>query len=838
MIPPKGRARPARTTRPEAHKKRLLLILGCAGAAAVAAIVAATAAIKRPPPAPPPSKPAAVRPEFSVMIHHRDLGRDRKISALVRANVAFKPDDLVLVDDRGGKYTPSLEDARECFLREIQGAPSGTAVSYRVTSEAASLDMLLPDGTTKPIYRRSGKESEHPFGPPIPYEDWRISARGELSPNFDFDLEIRAKPAADRPFPINPRDFLLITDQGTVLAPQVRMDTDPIRLHYAGVPRSTRMIRFQTCFRSERLEYMVFPVAPAEEPRPAPAAASKAEPPKHPPVEGLRARFEAMLADPVAALKFLAESPSAESRRLAREGLARFIPEDIAAGLKASVEGREEDAERPLVRAALLSDPYSPDLSRQLIRTLLLLKRPRRTTTGCAACGGAGSAPCPACRNGLVEGPCARCGTKGQAACILCEGSGTMDHYGFKGTLTLTIPRDIRIKYQGRMGTLNAQTVTYRMGPCEDGGFALRTESVVSSSGARKTDSLRQPCTKFWEEMKLFVFNGKAKIQILNPQGHTVPLSPVAAKRFFADYEHCKGGRVTCERCAGRKTETCPSCAGTGKAMQLCAECEGASLRACRSCRGYGDASWLAGLLPAGSAPELCGALERQAAEIKAWLDERARRDSRRGELARRLEEARKGLDPTAKITPHTLEVTCPRCKGQGGECEECWGAGRREYYEGTPQYERYAAVERLKRRLEEAERAPPEPPKPGIIAAAEAATTAGPPKPQPMQPPADQPRRPAAALPVPLEVRELIIKADAFHETGRAHLEKAKTSSDQAVWMEAAARALADLKQAQTLYTTAQEKLDELGVEIPRDLLQKFRLNMQALVMARRTAP
>ncbi len=55
---------------------------------------------------------------------------------------------------------------------------------------------------------------------------------------------------------------------------------------------------------------------------------------------------------------------------------------------------------------------------------------------------------------------------------------------------------------------------------------------------------------------------------------------------------------------------------------------------------------------------------------------------------------------------------------------------------------------------------------------------------------------------------------------------------------MDAAVKALADLKQAQTLYATAQERLDALGIEVPKELLSKFRINMQALILARRTVP
>jgi len=50
--------------------------------------------------------------------------------------------------------------------------------------------------------------------------------------------------------------------------------------------------------------------------------------------------------------------------------------------------------------------------------------------------------------------------------------------------------------------------------------------------------------------------------------------------------------------------------------------------------------------------------------------------------------------------------------------------------------------------------------------------------------------------------------------------------------------KALADFKNAQILYTAAQEKLDETGAPVPRTLLDKYRTNMQGLVMARKQVP
>src|SRR5436190_18750805 len=114
--------------------------------------------------------------------------------------------------------------------------------------------------------------------------------------------------------------------------------------------------------------------------------------------DDLAKKFEALRAtDPVAALKFLAQNPGEPSQKLARPMIAKQITQDVAAGLKASADGKGELAEPAFTRAALLAHNYSPDYSRQLMRLVFLLKQPRKTMTGCATCTGLGAAPCTAC---------------------------------------------------------------------------------------------------------------------------------------------------------------------------------------------------------------------------------------------------------------------------------------------------------------------------------------------------------------------------------------------------------------------------------------------------------
>ncbi|HEX7899239.1 MAG TPA: hypothetical protein VF950_15845 [Planctomycetota bacterium] len=554
------------------------------------------------------------------------------------------------------------------------------------------------------------------------------------------------------------------------------------------------------------------------------------------PQDDLKAKFEAKrAADPLAAFKLLADAGGEPAAKLARPALAQQITADTAAGLKAWAEAKGDVADVHLVRAALLAAPYSPDFSRQLLRTLSLLKVPRKTVTGCGGCKGAGSAPCAGCKDGLVLGPCPRCEAKGTVACVLCDGSGTLDHHGYKGQLVLTIERDTRVpvkddKGKTRFGTLPAQVLTYGMASCAGGSFNLQTRSVVTKTNAEKTGSANQTCETFWKEMRMFAFSGKAKIKVNDPKGQMKTISSMGARRFFGDYEICSGGRVPCDRCAGKKSDPCSTCQGKTQAMLLCAQCEGTLAVPCTVCKGVGDVAWLTRLLP--QAPVLAAALNEQAAQLKGWLDERSRAAFRKADVARRLDDAKKGADATAKFSPDVVDIVCPKCKGSGGECEECWGGGRREFSYGTGPYERYALIDRLTKQVADLAKAPAVPPALAALPLAEA--DAG----TPAKPVTPVTPLPGGPLVIPKSVEEMLRKADTLYESGKVHLEKSKASNDNAVWIEEGLLAVKDLRDAQTLYASAQETLDATGQPVPRELQMKFRTNMQALVMARKQVP
>jgi hypothetical protein len=551
-----------------------------------------------------------------------------------------------------------------------------------------------------------------------------------------------------------------------------------------------------------------------------------------------RAAFEAArAADPVSAFRRLADNPGVPAP-FARAALSRQIGEDLAAGFQAFEAGKLDELDRRFTRAALLADPYAREFSAELFRWILLAKAPHRTLTDCPTCRNLGSAPCTDCQAGRSPQPCPPCGAKGAVPCFLCDGSGTLDHHGYQGTLVLSVTSDTRVSFkndQGKIlrGTLDAQTLTYRMRPCASGSFALDTESVVRKTGVKKSGSTSQPCEKFWKEMKMFVFNGKAKIQVSTPGGKLAPLPPAGARRFFGEYETCEGGRVPCDRCAGRKTDPCSLCAGKGQASLPCASCEGSALRACGNCRGAGDASWLVRVIP--QAPALGEALRRHAALLRDWRAARSIRETRAADLARRLEDARKDADPAAKFNAErgVVDVKCPRCKGAGGDCEECWASGRREHPEGSATYERYALIDRLARQKDAVAKAVPAPlPLLPPLPDADAPVGATPPPPPVVALPAGAP------VAIPKTVEEMIAKADALYQAGRGHLEKSKAAGSDAGWIEEGLQAVKTLRDAQTLYASAQERLDELGRPVPMELQQKIRTALQALVMARKQIP
>jgi hypothetical protein len=130
--------------------------------------------------------------------------------------------------------------------------------------------------------------------------------------------------------------------------------------------------------------------------------------------------------------------------------------------------------------------------------------------------------------------------------------------------------------------------------------------------------------------------------------------------------------------------------------LGACSTCNGSGSTSCPTCLTSGDSSWLAAKIPATTVPALGSCLDTHVKALQDWHEKRAKERARREQVRARLAEARKGLDPTAKLTAEYVNVTCGKCSGKGGTCEEFWGAGRREYLPGTPTHDKYAAAQKL----------------------------------------------------------------------------------------------------------------------------------------------
>lgn len=627
--------------------------------------------------------------------------------------------------------------------------------------------------------------------------------------------------------------------------------------------------------------------------------------------------------DPVAALRELEKKPKddqtvARAQKIVCDGLER----ELSNGLRALADGRADEAEVRLARAATLARPYNEAYAKLLISLVLSSRRQVRLegaalvrgvaedvrgkkpwsdrmarakrdspvrvakdlmaslearakewetaapqpqavdaeaakwmavkfapATTCATCKGAGDVACT-CREGMVAAMCQTCGGPGTITCLLCGGPGTVSHGGYVGTIKLTLSKTITVKVvlangKNAQARIDPQVLTWKLGPCEGkGACQLNTSSQPAGGGkAAAPLTLEQKCGRVWKELRDFAFTGRSRIEIETTGGAMERMEPAAAKRFLADYEKCKDGKLVCERCERKTTNPCPSCSGRGSMPAPCSTCAGAASTLCATCGFVGDTTWIAALAPASSMGGISAALDRHASAVRFWAERRAWAAGRRSDLTAQLKAAKQGLDASAVVGPNHVSLQCPICKGQAGECETCWGTGRREYFEGTPQYEKYAAASRLERQLAELSRdvvvAPPMPDVKLAEVVTQAKPVTPPPPPTPGPGPRPSPGTGGTIASLPESIRQQIGAAEAAYDEGCKNLEAAKGSgSDTQKWIDESRKALSKLREAQGGYTAAQEACDAQGLPVPKELLNKFCKNMQALVMARKQAP
>ncbi|HTF57788.1 MAG TPA: hypothetical protein VK661_11200 [Planctomycetota bacterium] len=546
--------------------------------------------------------------------------------------------------------------------------------------------------------------------------------------------------------------------------------------------------------------------------------------------------------------------------------LTLAVAEDLKQGRAAAAQARIDEALNP--KTSFLAKTYRADIERlrewlkkapdpaavesEVKRWRALM--PPGFASACAACNRTGETNCALCQSGLVPQSCRTCSGKGQGPCSLCKGEGTLPHGGFAGELRIRIDKDFKFKLPGdkRIYTMKAQRLFWTLRPCAGAGSVdLRTVTnpLDPNAGAGSPERHNLKCGELFNQLRANVFTGKARVFTSQYEDARDELKPELMKRLFADYEKCKDGRLPCEACEGRRSGTCSNCAGKGTRLGSCSDCGGAGSTSCAACKTSGDSSWLATKVPATKMPALGGCLDVHVKALAAWQDRRAKEKGKREQVRGQIGQARQGLDPTAKLTAQFVNIACAKCQGKGGACEDCWGVGRREYYPGTPVYERYATAIKLEEQYAKLSQASM-----GVTSAEiqlkiednlldhdfrlPPAPKDGPVQPPPARPPGAGSGIGGEISGLPEDLRTKLAEADKLHEEGKAALTKAKASDDNAVWQTEAKKAVKCFWDAQMKYSEVQETLDERGIDVPRALVDKISTNQQALVMARKTVP
>jgi len=551
--------------------------------------------------------------------------------------------------------------------------------------------------------------------------------------------------------------------------------------------------------------------------------------------------------------------------------LVRAVADDLGKGRAADAKARIEEAlktphlavthraEIERLNAWRTAPPTPAAVEAEVARWYALM--PPGYKSACAACSARGETDCASCQGGVVAQACRMCSGKGEGPCGLCTGKGTLAHSGFNGEIMLKLEKEVRIPFRKRRGrttykVYEPQHLYWSFKPCDGkGNFKLKTESKPLDpkiKPAAPTDE-DLDCNDLFEQLKNFVFTGKAKV-FMGENEASDAITVEQAKKLFADYEKCKDGRIPCDACEGKASGKCASCAGKGSRLGPCGECRGAGANLCAGCGTAPDSAWLKKLIPPELVPALKDGLAKHARALSDWHERRAQARARREEFRARLAEARKGLDPTARLTESALNIACTACQGKKPECPECWGSGRREYYPGTPMHGRYAAARKLEEQLAVLQTASL-----GVSSKEveiyvddvffkrafrlPEASEGKPPEPAPPAAPEPPKGKGGSGIggrieDLSKEHQESIKKADGLHEEGKVALDKAKKTEDNEVWRTESKKAIKLLWEAQAAYAGAQWELEEKGIDIPQALVDKIRVNLEALGLARKQSP
>jgi hypothetical protein len=535
-----------------------------------------------------------------------------------------------------------------------------------------------------------------------------------------------------------------------------------------------------------------------------------------------------------------------------KQGRVKEAQARIDDALKAPFLATTHRAEIERLTAWLKTPPDPKTVEAEIARWNALM--PPGYALACTTCGSKGEADCASCQTGLVMQSCRTCAGKGQGACALCAGKGKLAHGGFAGDVHFHVDKDFKVKQLDSNGnwtkkyySIPAQKMIWTMKPC-GGRNSVQIHSRATPKDPakeKKDETFTLKCSDIFQQLKWYVFSGSAQV-FSGPDMKKDRLSVEEVRKMFSEYEKCEGGKIACDSCEGKGNGVCRPCAGGGMRLGPCSTCAGAGSAGCTACKASGDSAWLAAKVPPHRAPALAACLDNHVKALRIWLDKRSNARARREQVRGQLAEAKKGLDSDAKLTADFVNVKCSKCGGKGGSCEDCWGVGRREYFPGTPIYEKYAKAKKLEEQsalLSKASLGVSSAEiqleiKDSILNSDFKMPAAADVQPPPKQGPGVGSGIGGRIADLPEAMRDAITKADALHEDGKKAYDLAVNAGDDNDKRKAEAVKAKDcFKGALELYSRTLESLDEQGINTPQELNDRYNRNLQALKLARNMA-
>ena len=537
--------------------------------------------------------------------------------------------------------------------------------------------------------------------------------------------------------------------------------------------------------------------------------------------------------------------------------LVAAVAEDLKQGRTKEAQARIDEA----LKAPFLATTHRPEIERlnawvkkapdpkaveaEIARWTSMM--PPGYALACATCGAKGEADCALCQTGLVMQSCRTCAGKGQGACATCGGKGTMPHGGVLGDVIMRVDKMFKYRLPGEKQNriVQPQRIFWNLAPCGGKGLVkLKASSIYFDPKLTPNPPFdgTLPCKDVFAQIKANVFTGKAKF-FAHPKEDKNEMTVEQAQRFFAEYEKCEGGRIPCEMCEGKGQGMCRPCSGKGMRLGPCSGCAGAGAAGCPACKASGDSSWLAAKVLPSRLGVLGACLDAHVRAVLIWQDKRAVARARREQVRGQLVDARKGVEPDAKLTPEFVNVKCDKCGGKGGTCEACWGVGRREYFAGTPMHDKHLKLKKLEEQFALLSKASLGVSSDEIqLVIKDELIDSGFQLPKAADTPLPPKRGGGMGSKVagriadlPQEYRDAIAKADQLNLDGKKAFEIATSGAGELDNRKAeAVRAKDCFRQAAVIYGDTLMTLDDLGIDTPQELCDKQKVNQEALRLAR----